>query len=81
MCDIFDLGKLLSQNEKEEKNNNNTQDDTALPEFLQGGISSEDCEWFLTNCETGKRARFTDTFEIEEVEEATILDFPRPDKK
>lgn len=79
MCDIFDLGKLLSQNEKEEENNN-TQDDAALPEFLQGGIeSSEDCNWFLTNLETGKRARFIDAFEIEEVEEATILDFKKPE--
>ena len=79
MCDIIDLGKLLSQNESEEENNN-AQDDSALPEFLQGGIEEGE-GFFLTNCETGKRARLTDLFEIEEVEEAVILDFPGPDKK
>lgn len=75
MCDIIDLGKLLSQN-KEEKNNN-TQDDTTLPEFLQGGIDGE--EWFLTSCETGRRVRFISDDEIEEVEEAKILDFKKPE--
>lgn len=76
MCDVIDLGKLLSQNKNEEKNNN-TQDDAALPEFLQGGIIEGE-EWFLTNTETGKRARFISADEIEEVEEAKVLDFFKP---
>ena len=76
MCDIIDLGKLLSQNEKEEEVK--AQDDATLPEFLQGGISDEE-PFFLVNTETGKRARLVDLFEIEEVEEATILDFKKPE--
>lgn len=73
MCDIIDLDACRQK--EQEKN----QDDAASLGFIQGGIESEDCEWFLTNVETGKRARFIDTFEIEEVEEAKILDFKPED--
>ena len=78
MCDVINLADIRRQ--KEERINTKAQDEAALPEFIQGGIeSSEDCNWFLTNLETGKRARFIDAFEIEEVEEATILDFKPED--
>jgi hypothetical protein len=75
MCDIIDLGKLLSQKKNEEKNK--AQGDATLPEFLQGGVDEE--PFFLVNKETGKRARLVDLFEIEEVEEAVILDFNKPE--
>ena len=76
MCDVIDLANIRRQ-KKEERVENNTQGDAALPEFLQGGIDEE--PFFLVSTETGKRARFISEFEIEEIEEAKILDFEKPE--
>lgn len=77
MCDIIDLGVCRFQKE-ERTDNNNTQGDATLPEFLQGGID-EDFEFVLTNTETGRRAHLIGVDEIEEIEEAKVLDLFKPE--
>ena len=72
-AELINLADFRRQKEERTDNNNNTQDDATLPEFLQGGIEDGE-EWFLTNTETGRRARFINADELEEVEEAKVLD-------
>ena len=62
MCDIFDLGKLLSQNKNEEEK---AQDDAAAQGLVIGGTFAG-----FFNPETGERLILDDE------EEAEVLNFP-----